>query len=277
MRKGEVSNVMTTGSRAVELREHLVTSRLAGDVSTSVQNTRLKVGRLLDGNPECTFGLSDWETTTFEEVAAAIQLTSGASLTVDDESVGWIDPDATMAGIERYARAFAPYLATGGSSILLATGHPTGLLPHYMELGRALREAGNTLLSTHDDGPTITPQNGDHAARTVRFVGRVACVFDGLSLVHSHLSAYMEVMLDEFAAAGQQVDLVIGDHGMAGAAVERGIPAISIADVNDPGLPLAHARGRHPALLVIDDNLAPVLFEPVTEYILEIARREAGL
>jgi hypothetical protein len=37
------------------------------------------------------------------------------------------------------------------------------------------------------------------------------------------------------------------DHGFAGAAIERGIPTLSIADVNDPALPLAQLRGRtHP-------------------------------
>jgi hypothetical protein len=44
---------------------------------------------------------------------------------------------------------------------------------------------------------------------------------------------------------------------MAGAAIERGIPTLSIADVNDPALPLAQVRGRTDGVLPIDDNLAP--------------------
>jgi hypothetical protein len=51
---------------------------------------------------------------------------------------------------------------------------------------------------------------------------------------------------------------------MAGAAIERGIPTLSIADVNDPALPLAQVRGYTDAVLPIDDNLAPRLFVPVT-------------
>ena len=55
----------------------------------------------------------------------------------------------------------------------------------------------------------------------------------------------------------------------AGAAIERGIPTLSIADVNDPALPLAQVRGLTDAVLPIDDNLRPALFEPVTSYVLE--------
>jgi hypothetical protein len=76
----------------------------------------------------------------------------------------------------------------------------------------------------------------------------------------------MEAMLDELA--GDAPDLVIADHGMAGAAIEQGLPTLSIADVNDPALPLAQARGLTDAVLAIDDNLAPRLFVPVTAAIL---------
>jgi hypothetical protein len=48
------------------------------------------------------------------------------------------------------------------------------------------------------------------------------------------------------------IDLVIADHGFAGAAVEAGLPTLSIADVNDPALPLAQARGRTDGVLVIE-------------------------
>lgn len=256
--------------------DHLVRSRLAGQVQTSVRNTKLKSGRLLAGDPSCTFGLSDWSDASMADIAEAVRVTAGAGLDVADEELGYIDPRATIAGMDRYARALAPYLENGGSNILLATGHPTGLLEHYIEMGRELEKRGNTLVATHDDGEMITPPNEIEAARTMRFVGSVGCVFDGLSLVHTHLSAYMETMLREFDSVGEAVDLVIGDHGMAGAAIERGIPTLSIADINDPALPLAYMNGRHEGVLVVDDNLAPRVFRPVTQYILEKAGSPAG-
>ncbi|MFO8075914.1 MAG: phosphatase, partial [Egibacteraceae bacterium] len=60
----------------------------------------------------------------------------------------------------------------------------------------------------------------------------------------------------------------VADHGLAGAAIARGLPTISIADVNDPGLPLAQVRGRTDGVLAIDDNLAPRHFLAVTEAML---------
>lgn len=249
---------------------HLAESKLAGDVQTT--NTMTKVDCLLRGDPACTFGLADWKHASETDVVRAIKATAGADPASADAAHGYIDPEYTMAGIERHGRLLGPSLANGGHNVLLATGHPTGLLEHYIELARELESAGNNVLIVHDDGPTITDSNGPERARAVRFVGSVACVHDGLSLVHSHLSAYMETMLDELERSRTQVDLVIGDHGMAGAAIERGIRTLSIADVNDPALPLAHINGRHDGVLVIDDNLAPQLFRPVTRHIVKLAR-----
>jgi hypothetical protein len=89
-------------------------------------------------------------------------------------------------------------------------------------------------------------------------------VSDGGSLRHTHRPDYMVAMLEELADRMLGVDLVIADHGMAGVAIEAGIRTLSIADVNDPALMLAQARGRTAAVLPIDDNLAPRLFVPVT-------------
>ncbi len=85
----------------------------------------------------------------------------------------------------------------------------------------------------------------------------------------------MEAMLDEVGGAAG-VDLAVADHGFAGAAVEAGITTLSIADVNDPALPLAAARGRTDAVLLIDDGLDPPLFTPVTDAVLDW-RRELEL
>ena len=67
----------------------------------------------------------------------------------------------------------------------------------------------------------------------------------------------MELMLDEAAP-----DLVFADHGFAGAAIERGIETISIADVNDPALLVAKAQGRTETVIVMDDNVSPDAYWP---------------
>jgi ABC-type uncharacterized transport system substrate-binding protein len=62
-------------------------------------------------------------------------------------------------------------------------------------------------------------------------------------------------------------DLVIGDHGFAGAAIEAGIDTVSVADVNDPALIVAHALGRGDAVIVMDDNVAPDAYWPCLQAI----------
>ena len=48
----------------------------------------------------------------------------------------------------------------------------------------------------------------------------------------------MELVLEQ----ATEVDLVVGDHGWAGAAAERGIDVVAVADINDPALPMARPR-----------------------------------
>lgn len=246
------------------LRDHLVSSGLAGEVATSPRDTLRNCGRLVSGDDDYTFGLDDWRSLTLREAVDAVRAVCGGDpggAEVPD-GPGWIDPDATLRGIARHRDALAELAAAGGGRVLLATGHPTGLLGHYAALARALQASGCDLLAPLDDTWLSTDSRGRRLG--VRFVDGVGCVHDGASLRHTHRALFMEAMLD----VADDADLVIGDHGMAGAAVRRGIPTLSIADVNDPALPVAQVRGRTDAVLPIDDNLAPRLFVPVTEAML---------
>ena len=243
------------------LLEHLVKSGLAGEVATSRGSTRANCRKLVDGKADYTFGLSDYLDATVEEAIDAVRAVCGGDPTAGaPNDPGWIEPDATLKAVERH-RERLEAMAAGPARVLLATGHPTGLLPHYAAIGRALR--GCELLTPLDD--TWLTHDWRHRKVGLRFLDGVACVFDGGALLHTHRSVFMEAMLD---AVGEPPDLVVGDHGMAGAAIERGIATLSIADVNDPALPLAQQRGRTDAVLPVDDNLAPRLFVPVTEAML---------
>lgn len=249
----------------IDLRDHLVASRLAGAVATSPGETRRNCGRLIDGWVDYTFGLSDHLDAGTDEAEDAVRATCGtAAVDGEPDGTGWIDPDTTLAGIERHRRGLAEH-AGRGSRVVVATGHPTGLLGHYIRIADALGTAGCQVLTPLDDEWLIEDADGHLGLRYLRGVG---CVFDGGSLRHTHRSNFMEAALRHLEEEGRRPDLVVADHGMAGAAVEHGIATLWIADVNDPALPLAAARGRTDGGLVIDDNLAPRLFEPVTDAML---------
>lgn len=247
------------------LEHHLVQTRLAGAVATSPRSTVNNCHRLASGHDHYTFGLDDWRDLTTEDAVAAVQqLCGGDPLHADDpDGDGWIEPAGAMAGIATHRRQLRAAADSGGVRVLFATGHPTGLLAHYQALARALQQHGSALLSPLDDRWIDWDRRGRQLG--IRFLDGVACVYDGGSLRHTHRSTFMEAMLD---AAGE-VDLVVGDHGMAGAAIEAGLPTLSIADVNDPALPVAQVRGRTDGVLPIDDNLAPSLFVPVTAAMLD--------
>lgn len=251
-----------TAFDATAVREHLVASRLAGSVATSPRSTIENCGKLVRGEDDYHFGLPDWRDVGVLETLDAVRAVCGGDPggVEDLDGPGWIDPDAAVAGIERHRQGLAAIADAGGGRVLLATGHPTGLLAHYAAIGRWLAARGCALVRPLDD-EWLWHDRRDRPIG-VRYVDRVAVVHDGGSLRHTHRSVYMEAMLDRVGV--ERIDLVVADHGMAGAAIAAGITTLSIADVNDPGLPLAQVRGRTDAVLPIDDNLAPSHFEPVT-------------
>ena len=257
------------------LLDHLVSSHLAGPVATSVRGSLDNCRHLVAGHPEYTFGLSDWQDATFEEAVAAVEAAGGlpgglAGASPDDGA--FIDPEAAVAAIARHRDRLAPFRERGGGRVLLATGHPFALLAHYGALARALADAGTEVVRPLQGvrGRLATP---DGRSASIRYLDGVACLYQDAALRHTHRPNVMNAMLDDLegptrSGGGSVVDLVVADHGFAGAAVERGIPTLSIADVNDPALPLAQARGRTDGVLVIDDGLDAALFVPVTEAML---------
>lgn len=83
------------------------------------------------------------------------------------------------------------------------------------------------------------------------WVGPVAALGDGASLRHTHDPAPMRRILEEIGA----VDLVVADHGFAGAAVVGGIPTVAVMDTNDPALAVVARRGAERLTVVpMDDN-----------------------
>ncbi len=257
-----------------DLRDLLVERSLSGGIRTVRRQSLAYAHKMLNGDPDHTFGLEDWRTASIDAVVTAVEADIGDRITDGDPELGYIAPEHTLAGIRAHADALAPFLRDGGGTVLLATGHPTGLLDHYADLARALRSAGNRIVRVLDDHRLDRAVGGHAAGETgIRFFGEVACAFHDEAILHTHRPDYMEAMIAA-VAAGVRIDLVIADHGMAGAAIAAGLHTLSIADATDIALFLAGGWGRHEHVLPIEDNFTPAEFAPVTAYLI---RRATGI
>jgi len=142
-----------------------------------------------------------------------------------------------------------------GESVVLATGHPVGLALLYSALDGLLAARGARML-THAQGARWR-QSGLPHDWFIDHLGATAMLTDGAEPRHTHRPDAMRLILD----AGRP-DLVVADHGFAGAAIEAGVETISIADVNDPALIVAKAQGRTDHVIVMDDHVDPAAYWP---------------
>ena len=222
--------------------------------SHSRANVVANIRSAVEGNPDYSFGLSGIGNHSAAEVLGWLADLTGCSPKLDDpEGRHVIDLEHALAGIREAATRLAE-AARRGLSLLVVTGHPTGLLEHHMRVVDAYRAAGGKPIALKEDVKLALW--GSRAE--VRYVGGVGCLSDGASLVHTHSPEAMEELLVE----GERPDLVLGDHGFAGAAIEHGIPTIAVMDINDPALAVAWGEGREVLIVPLDDNRPPRLYEP---------------
>lgn len=248
-----------------DLAAHLVESRLAGTVATPVGACVDNARKMLSGDPDYTFGLSIWQKATFDDAVDALRA-CGVSLSEDPAALPSVDPAAAVAAVGRHRRGLAAAAAARGR-VLLATGHPFALLSHYQAVAAALADAGCAILQPLDGSrEPFSAEEGRSAS--IRYYGGVGAIVVHGDIEHTHRAHFMEAMLAE-AGGSSGVDVVFADHGFAGAAVEAGVETYSIADVNDPALPLAQWRGLTDGVLVIDDGLNPAVYEPLTAAVVD--------
>jgi len=265
-----------------ELREHLVASMIAGDVATPRQNNLLHYRRMALGYPYYRFGLVFRRRWTERDVLAMMAELCGVipdprHLYGDDT----IDPDKTIDALEVMAERIG-LAARRRERVLLATGHPEVLTPIYAAVGRALRARGCTVL-TPAEGWSYVPEVGaPPEPRRIRYLeGTVAALEDEAGRVqHTHDSAPMEAVLAELAASSPAADgspaagrarwpdLVIADHGWAGAAGQAGIDTVGFADCNDPALFAGQVEGKILVTVPLDDGVRPDRYEPLTAYLM---------
>jgi hypothetical protein len=252
-----------------QLRAHLVTSRIAGEVATTRQNNLENFQRMSRREPLYLFGLSLAGRWSYEDVLASMAERCG--VIADPAHVrgqDTIDPDRTVERLEAMGDRLR-LAAERRERVLVATGHPVGLRPTHTAAARGLAAAGCTLLTpaggwAHPDVPELGDQSG-----TLDWVEQVGVLRSRSGILkHTHSPLLMEAAL---AALDAPPDLVLADHGWAGAAGQAGIDAVGFADCNDPALFAGEAEGKVVSCVPLDDNVDPRLYLPLTAYLLDRA------
>lgn len=242
-----------------ELLDALVSEGMAGEVSHDRTNVYGKVQRLVLGDPDVTFGLSGM--TKYE--AADVMSLIDRSIDFDADATSWEGPTVVEASTileQLYAMGDRLALAAErGEEVLVTTGHPVGMVLLYMEVAKELVRRGAKLLR---------PIEGVRwrelgRSRQIRYLHGVGVLTDRASSMHTHSPGPMQRMLEEVTP-----QLVLADHGFAGAAIEAGIDTVCVTDVNDPALVVAKHEGRVDVVVIMDDNVTPESYWPCYQAIL---------
>jgi hypothetical protein len=253
---------VTSPNRA-ELVEHLIRTRIAGDVATPRENNLDHYRSLAIGDPHYLFGLSFSGEWGFPDVLELMAKRVGVVADPSHrEGQDTIDPERTVDAVEAMGDRIAEVLRQDSPRIVIATGHPTGLLTIHLALARFVAAHGATLLTPAEGWSYVS--GGFGRRRKIRYLDDVAMLSDGGALVHTHDPAPMRAVLAE-----ERPDFVLADHGWAGAAGEAGIDAVGFADSNDPALFVGEAEGKIAVAVPLDDNVLPRYYAPLTAYLLK--------
>jgi Phosphatase len=247
-----------------ELRQALLGDGPAGLNAHDRSNVQWKIRRLCDADPDSRFGLTGVDCLTQAEVLAIMAEAGGFPIEAaqEDDLAVWVDPDRVIDSFEQIGDRLA-LAARRGERVIMATGHPVGLILLYQATARLLAEGGAKILRPLE-GLTwkqVDPKQGERR-RQIRYLGGVAVLTDRASSVHTHSPEAMQMILEESAP-----DLVFADHGFAGAAMQAGIDTVAIADINDPALMVAWKMGRGGPVVVMDDNVQPEAYWPCFQVI----------
>jgi hypothetical protein len=255
-----------------DLLDYLVEARLAGDVDTTRASNYEHAKAFADGVDAFQFGLPPLDEWSLERVLALMAERVG--IDADPKRATGsdvIDPHLTVGALERM-RDRVRLAMEKRERVLLGSGHPAGILEVHLALASALRRAGCVVLTPAVGARfTVDWSYADQGRDLqVRYLGGVAvCSERGSALWHSHSPVAMRLMLADLAAdEALPPELVIADHGFAGAAAAAGLDVVCFADSNDPALVVGEAEGRVAVTVPIDDNIQPHRYGPVADFLL---------
>lgn len=255
-----------TPSRA-ELVDHLVRTRIAGEVATPRENNLSHYRQLANGARHYWLGLELGDRWNDEQDVLAV-MAERVGVNDDPEhryGQDTIDPELTVDALERMAARLRT-AAEERQSVLFATGHPGGLLDVHRATAVALRAAGCEIV--------VIPEGLQTEEGYVVQFADVAVLEHGASLWHTHSGEPMKAILTGLERAGRPLpDLVVADHGWAGYAGQHGVDSMGYADCNDPALFLAESEGTVKVTVPLDDHVAsPRFYDPMTAYLLAGAK-----
>ncbi|HEX5937421.1 MAG TPA: phosphatase, partial [Actinomycetota bacterium] len=239
-----------------ELEAALVAGGVAGPAGHPHHNVFGNIRMLVDHDPDKLFGLTNMpEPFEFADIVRIVGEASGVPI---DELATEGSPDIDAGAVLDACEAMGAWLSEAArrdERVLFATGHPGDLDPLYGSIADLVEARGATIVRPAA-GESWFDEHVGHAW-TIAYHGAVGMVTDGERPRHTHWPEAMRRML-----AAERPDLVVADHGFAGAAIEAGIETISIADVNDPALLVARAQGLTEHVLVFDDHISPEDYWP---------------
>jgi hypothetical protein len=237
-------------SRA-EIEARLLEWGLAGPVPNSREANLRAIRQMLDGVPFYTFGIAQvaeaarrgmLDEAGVVGLMARINGLAGAEDFLKE--TGEIRASAAYDGLVAAASLFGHVVAHKGT-IAFGTGHPGSMLSYYNRLAAYARRRGARIAQ----GKVGAPVGVDWV---LDYVEDVAVTSDTCGVLHGHATRPMEQVIATWPWA---IDLVVGDHGFAGAAINAGVPTIAVMDTNDPALAIAKQLGaEHLAVVPLFDN-----------------------
>src|SRR5438128_1659603 len=129
-----------------ELLRAAVEGRVAGVVSHPLDNVLSKIDRLCMGDPDLQFGMTGLQ--RFAPMGVLDLVTDACGWApLADARVGpfEVDPSRVLDACEEIGDRLA-FACRNGERMIMATGHPVGLMLLYVEVGRLLTERGVSLL-----------------------------------------------------------------------------------------------------------------------------------
>ena len=157
-----------------EVRAALIDGGVTGPhKSHSRASSIKKIHALLEGQGD-DFGLGSLERYSVAEVLGFMADLTGCDPDVERPTDDLIDPEKTLEGIIAAATRLSD-LAGQGGSLLVGTGHPTGVLEHYIRIVDAFVRAGGKISRLREE-EDLSPGSRGHSE--VRYIGGVGVLAD---------------------------------------------------------------------------------------------------